>query len=304
MAYVTKKFLQVEPKKIFRILMDELDFSIHEAQRYVDKKRVFLNGEPITDKASLISGVVEVVLFEPDPYGLVPIFETEDFAVFEKPSGLLVHPRKREDVKTLNDDIKYLFGHDANAAHRIDKETSGLVLVGKNKENEIALKNLFEEKKVYKEYFALVNGEVSQELLIDEKLVVGHPSSSIKIKVHVDESGKSSITKIEPIKFYKEENVTLVKAIPFTGRQHQIRVHLFHVKHSILGDTMYGIDEVYTDQYLDGILNTQKRLELTKSSRLLLHAYRIKFVFKDKEYDIVSNIDVEKEFLKEVYNAG
>jgi 23S rRNA pseudouridine1911/1915/1917 synthase len=270
----------VEAKKIFKILMDELGFSIHEAQRYVDRKRVFLNGVLLEDKASCISGVIEVVMFEPDPSGLKPIFETEDFAVFEKPSGLLVHPRKREDVRTLNDDIKYLFGKDANAAHRIDKETSGLVLVGKNKENEVALKNLFEAKKIYKEYLAFVNGEVKKEFLIDEKLIVGHPSSSIKIKVHVDSNGKESKTKIEPIQFYPEYNVSLVKAIPLTGRQHQIRAHLFHVKHNILGDTIYGIDEVYTDQYLDGILSNEKRIELTKSSRLLLHANKIKLFIK------------------------
>lgn len=280
--------------------MDELGFSIHEAQRYVDRKRVFLDGKLVEDKASSLCGVIEVVMFEPDPTGLIPVFETEDFAVFEKPSGLLVHPRKREDVRTLNDDIKHLFGKDANAAHRIDKETSGLVLVGKDKKNEIALKNLFEEKKVYKEYFALVNGKVKEEIIIDAKLIVGHPSSSIKIKVHVDDSGKDSKTKIEPINYFEKYDVTFVRAIPFTGRQHQIRAHLFHVKHNIIGDTIYGIEEVYTDQYLDGILSYEKRLELTKSSRLLLHANRIKFEYKDIEYDIISKVDIEKEFLKEM----
>lgn len=287
----------MEPKKIFKILMDELGVSIHEAQRIVDKKRVFLEKELVTNKSSLIQGEVEVVLFEPDPSGLVPVFETEDFAIFEKPSGLLVHPRKREDVRTLNDDIKSLFGKDANAAHRIDKETSGLVLVGKNKKSEIELKSLFETKKVYKEYLALVNGQIESNINIDEKLIVGHPSCSIKIKVHVDANGKESCTKIEPLRYFEEHGMTLVRAIPLSGRQHQIRAHLFHVKHGIVGDTIYGIDEKYTDLYLDGLLDDIKRRELAKCLRLLLHAYRIKFVYKNEEYDIVSKINIEKEFL-------
>lgn len=300
MSYVTKKFHQHEPKKIFKILMDELGVSIHDAQRIVDKKRVFLNSDLVVDKAALLSGEISIIMFEPNPSGLLPIYETDNFAVFEKPSGLLVHPRKREDVRTLNDDIKYLFGKDANAAHRIDKETSGLVLVGKNKQSEIELKNLFEEKNVYKEYIALVNGKVEEEILIDEKLIVGHPDSSIKIKVHVDEKGKKSQTLITPLKYYDKHNVTLIKATPFTGRQHQIRAHLFHVKHNILGDTIYGLDEVHTDMFLSGDLSYEKRKELTKSSRLLLHASRIKFDYKEVCYDIVSNVDIEKEFLKEL----
>lgn len=75
--------------------MDELDISIHEAQRTVDRKRVFLDGELLLEKNSEITGTIEVVQFQPNPIGLKPIYETEEFAVFDKPSGVLVHPRKR-----------------------------------------------------------------------------------------------------------------------------------------------------------------------------------------------------------------
>ena len=296
MAYITKKFFQKELKKTFKVLMDELGISIHEAQKTVDRKRVFVDGVLLEHKSGEIRGEIEVAVFEPNPLGLEPVFQTEDFAVFEKPSGLLVHPRKREEVQTLNDDIKYLFGRDANAAHRIDKGTSGLIVVSKNKKSDAELKQLFEDKKVYKEYVALVHGEVSQAVDIDEKLLVDLPSSSIRIKVHVHDNGKASSTIIEPIEYDSTNHVTLVKAIPKTGRQHQIRAHLFHVEHYIVGDTLYGVDENIAGDYLDGLVTEKTMIEITKSKRLLLHASKISFEYKDIKYDIVSKVDIKKEF--------
>lgn len=296
MAYITKKIFQKEPKSAFKVLMDEMDISIHEAQKIVDRKRVFVDGVLLEHKSGVIQGEIEVSVFEPNPTGLKPVFETEDFAVFEKPSGVLIHPRKREGVQTLNDDIKYLFGKDANAVHRIDKETSGLIIASKNKKSEVELKQLFENKKVYKEYIALVNGEVEVGFDIDEKILINLPSSKIRIKAHIDEEGKDSFTRLEPLEFDDSNNVTLVKAIPKTGRQHQIRVHLFHVKHCIIGDTLYGLDEDLAEEYLDGHMGFEQRVELTKAKRLLLHASRVSFNYKNIGYDIISQVDAKKEF--------
>jgi len=276
--------------------MDELGVSVHEAQKIVDRKRVFVDGVLLEYKSGEIQGEIEVVVFQPNPMGLEPIFQTEDFAVFEKPSGVLVHPRKREEVQTLNDDIKHLFGKDANAVHRIDKGTSGLIVISKNKKSEVELKQLFEDKKVYKEYTALVDGKVEDNLDINEKLLVDLPSSKIRIKVHVNENGKDSFTRVEPLEYDDVNNVTLVKAIPKTGRQHQIRAHLFHVEHFIIGDTLYGLSEELAEEYLDGIMSLEKSHELTRAKRLLLHASRIRFNYKDVEYDIVSKLDIKKEF--------
>ena len=153
-----------------------------------------------------------------------------------------------------------------------------------------------EEKKVYKEYIALVNGTVKVALDINEKLLVDLPSSKIRIKVHVHEDGKDSFTRIEPISYDEKNDVTLVKAIPKTGRQHQIRVHLFHVEHSIIGDTLYGLDENLAEEYLDGLMSSEKSTELTRAKRLLLHASRISFTYKDVKYDIESKTDIKKEF--------
>lgn len=280
--------------------MQNLGVSIHEAQKIVDRKRVKVDGEVLHVKSGEICGEIEVTVFEPNPVGLKPIYETDDFAIFDKPSGLLVHPRKREQIQTLNDDIKFLFGKDANAVHRIDKETSGLVLISKNKNSEVTLKTLFEEKKVQKEYLALVHGKIDNKIIIEEKLLVDKPSSLVRLKVHVDENGKYAKTIIEPLKYFPIENKTLVKAIPLTGRQHQIRAHLFHVEHSIVGDTLYGVDEKFASEYLDGQISEEKRQRVTKAKRLLLHANSISFDYQGKSYIIDSNKNIEEEFFKEL----
>lgn len=279
--------------------MENLDISIHEAQRVVDRKRVFVNGSVLEEKNSQIEGEIEVVVFQPNPLGLKPIFENGYFAFFDKPSGVLVHPRKREVIQTLSDDIKFLFGKDANVVHRIDKETSGLVLVSKDKNSEVFLKNLFESRAVKKEYMALVFGKLTESFVIDEKLLLDKEDSLVRIKVHVDTLGKDALTRIEPMSYFEKYDVTLIKAIPLTGRQHQIRAHLFHVKHPIVGDPIYGVDEEFASDFLEGKISDDERLKVTKSSRLLLHASRVVFEFNNETFDIHSPVNVEEIFLKE-----
>lgn len=296
MAYILKNFFLEKPTPAFRFLMDTFGISMKEAQKIIDKRRVFVEDEQLMRKSTLISGKIGVVVFEGDSKGLRPIFETEDFAVFDKPSGVMIHPRKRSDGYTLNDEIKSLYGKDANAAHRIDKSTSGLVLVGKHKQSEIALKEIFATRKVQKSYIALVKGHMKEELFIDEKLKRDVEMSQIRLKVHVDERGKPSQTKVIPLHYFDDKDATLVQAFPYTGRQHQIRVHLFHVKHPIVGDMIYGVEEEDAERYLDGSMSAEEQYEKTLSSRLLLHAYSLSFNFKGVDYTIESTIDVKNEF--------
>lgn len=296
MAYVLKKFFLEKPTPVFRFLMDTFHVTMGEAQKIVDRKRVFLEDEQLTKKSAVISGNISVVVFEGDSKGLKPIFETEDFAVFEKPSGVMIHPRKRSDGYTLNDEIKSLYGKDANAAHRIDKSTSGLVLVGKHKQAEIELKNIFATRKVHKTYLALVEGKIEEPMMIDAKLKRDVEESQIRLKVHVDERGKPSQTQIQPLCYYTDKNATLVQAIPYTGRQHQIRAHLFHVKHPIVGDPIYGREEADAERFLDGSMSLEEQTTLSKSPRLLLHAYSLAFTYKNIDYNIISTFDAKKIF--------
>jgi 23S rRNA pseudouridine1911/1915/1917 synthase len=96
----------------------------------------------------------------------------------------------------------------------------------------------------------------------------------------------------------KDLNATLIRAIPKTGRQHQIRVHMFHVEHSIIGDPIYGQTLQIGANYLDGKLSFEERIRLCKASRVLLHAQMLSFKYKDIEYILSSNYDATTEFEK------
>lgn len=296
MAYTLKKFVLEKQTLAFRFLMDTFGISMGEAQKMIDKRRVFVNEEQLLKKSALIVGNIGVVVFEGDSKGLQPVFETEDFAVFEKPSGVMIHPRKRSDGYTLNDEIKSRYGKDANAAHRIDKSTSGLVLVGKHKQAEIELKHLFAKRAVSKSYLALVHGKIDSVMMIDEKLKRDVETSQIRLKVHVDERGKASQTKITPLHFFEDKNATLVEAIPYTGRQHQIRAHLFHVKHHIVGDPIYGVSEEDAERFLDRTMSLEEQIAITQSPRLLLHAQSLSFEYKGLPYMIESAFDARTIF--------
>jgi 23S rRNA pseudouridine1911/1915/1917 synthase len=248
----------------------------------------------------MVSGNITLLVYEPRPRGLLPIYENEFFAVFDKPSGVLAHPRDRATEYSLNDEIKYLYGKNANIVHRLDKETSGLLMVSKNKSEERELKKLFEDKNVRKEYIALVNGEIKESLVIDAPILVNSNYDTIKLKVCIDARGKKAVTEVFPIKYFKDLNTTLIKVVPKTGRQHQIRVHMFHVEHSIVGDPIYGVDAKITALYLDGKMDLELRLKLTKASRLLLHADKLSFEYKNRQYNFKSQADVQNEFIHSI----
>ncbi|MDD2383400.1 MAG: RluA family pseudouridine synthase [Sulfurospirillaceae bacterium] len=296
MAYILKKFFLAQPKFAFRFLIDEFDISMGEAQKIIDKKRVFVNDVLLEQKSCMIKGDISVVVFKGQSKGLKPIFETDDFAVFDKPSGVMIHPRSRSDGYTLNDEIKALYGNEANPIHRIDKSTSGLVLVGKNKRTEIELKKLFANREVHKRYIALVEGKIDSAFLINEKIKRDCVYSKIRMKVHVDAGGKDSQTKIIPLEYFEDKNATLVEAIPLTGRQHQIRVHLFHVKHKIFGDAIYGLSEEDANSFLEGTLSDIERISKTGAERLLLHAQSLVFEYHGEQYTIESNFNARNSF--------
>ncbi len=282
MSYEIKKFYLQRKVKVFKFLLENFDISMKEAQRWVDKGRINFKGVTVNQKSLELIGEVLVSVFTPKSIGLKPIFENNDFAVFDKPSGVLVHPTNRLTKYSLTHEAKYLYGKDANIVHRIDKETSGLVVVSKNKKVEKEIKWLFENREVKKGYIALVRGEIKKELFIDEPIIKNREFSQIKVKVQISKQGKSAQTIIKPLEYYKETNQTLVEAIPLTGRQHQIRVHLFHVKHCIVGDPIYGVNYVYADLYLNGKLDPRERIKITGANRLILHANWIKFYYKNR----------------------
>lgn len=300
MPFITKKLHAPIRQKAFRFLMQELGIPQSEAQRLIAKGRLSQEGVVMSNNAGYIEGSFDFICFEPVTLGLLPTFVEEEFAVYDKPSGLLVHPQNRHTPYSLNDEIKHRFGHDANITHRIDQETSGLVLAARNKISERALKMMFEERHITKRYLAMVKGHLSEPLDIQEPLLRREDSSSIvRMIVRVHPEGKSSRTFIKPLEYFPDTDTTLVEASPYTGRQHQIRVHLFHVKHPIVGDPIYGQNENDAVRFLDREMSIEERFANTGASRLLLHAHSLEFTYNDIPYHVISKED----FIAQCFDA-
>ena len=292
MPFVLKKFPTVKGKKIQQFLIDDAKLSVSFSQRMLAKGRVFDENDNRLQNGQRLKGeYIQIALFEGQTRGLKPLFITKDFALFDKPSGIMVHPTSKNTKYTLLDEIRYHFGDGANLAHRIDQETSGLVLVTKNKYSDMILKEMFENKLYQKEYLAIVDGKITNKIEIDSP-IKKDTQSSIGVKMKTSEDGKESFTSIESIKYDVVKDQTLVKATPLTGRQHQIRVHLDSIGHRIVGDPIYGIDEFYADQYLTKQLSTEKRVEITGDNRLLLHANYLEFEYEKYNYKLYSKLSI------------
>ena len=303
MPFLHKHFEVKVKTPAYLFLMRELGMSQKIAQRMIAKGRLICNGEFVPKHQTLLEGKVELIDFVATSRGLKPIFVTNDFALFDKPSGVLIHPQNRHTPYSLIDEIKHYFGTDANITHRIDQETSGLVLSANNKESERTLKMKFENREMRKRYTALVHGHVSRETYIEVPLLRAQDESAlVRMVVKAHESGKASQTNIIPLEYFPDLDMTLVEAHPRTGRQHQIRVHLFHVKHPIVGDPIYGQKEEDVVRFLDREISPEERKELSGATRLLLHASQLGFEYDGNQYDIHSNVDFKKLALDEVRN--
>jgi 23S rRNA pseudouridine1911/1915/1917 synthase len=297
MPFVLKEIPAIKGLKIQTFFRKHTDYSLATAQRNITKGRVF-DGGGIAYKMSEIirDNFVKMATFEGKTRGLKPLFETNDFAIFDKPSGLMVHPTSRTTAYTLLDEVRYHFGDEANLVHRIDLETSGIILASKDKITDIALKTMFEEKLYQKTYLALVRGKIKDNITIDSPITKDF-ESCIGVKMKIDlQKGRESLTYIRPINYDKKYDYTLVEAKPITGRQHQIRIHLHSIGHTIVGDPIYGVDEVLADKYLCKKLDEKTRFEITGANRLMLHALALEFEYKNRKYHIISKQKFNKTF--------
>ena len=288
MPYIKKEFKTIKGKKIEDFLLEDISIDSKLTLNLLEKGKITDENNKRLQKNQIIkSNFIYIVMFEPITKGLKPIFDSFHFAIFDKPSGIMVHPSSHQlDIYTLLDEIKYQLGEKASLVHRIDAETSGLVLVSKNAFSDMVLKNMFEEKQYIKKYHALVEGQIEKSIEIDTPIT--NDTGLIKLKMKTDLNGKESKTLIKPISYNKEKNQTLVEAIPLTGRQHQIRVHLNSIGHKIVGDPIYGIEEKIADLFLKNKLSEDERLEYTKANRLLLQANYLEFEFLDVIYKFSS----------------
>ncbi|WP_457596335.1 RluA family pseudouridine synthase [Hydrogenimonas sp.] len=293
MPFINRSYRIEEPLPAFLFLMRRLGVRQGEAQKIVATGRLVVDGEKVCDSGAEICGEAEVLQFVPRPKGHAPLFFTPDFALYDKPSGTLVHPTTYRTPYSMLDEIRHRFGPDANAIHRIDMETSGLLLASRHKAAERKLKTMFEGRGVKKRYLAWARGRIESAFDVDAPLRQNEDFSTIKLKMLVDEKGKPAYTHFEPIEYAPEIDATLVLATPLTGRQHQIRIHLFHVKHPILGDPIYGVPMPIAIKYLDKVLSMEERLKYMGAPRLMLHAQSLEFEYEGVRYVIESRYDFE-----------
>lgn len=219
------------------------------------------------------------------------VFENEDFIVVNKPAGVLVHPITEKDDNTLVNGLIYLYpeinsiGEDPlrpGIVHRIDKDTSGLVLITKNAKAFNSFKNKFKKRQVYKSYLALVFGKLNTKKGVINMPITRSKSKFNRRKISKTDEGKEAITEYEVIQEYKD--ASLLKVSIKTGRTHQIRVHFASLSNFILGDKEYGSKKI----------NNKYGLK-----RQFLHACEIGFTYKREKYHFQIELPADlKKFLK------
>ncbi len=281
MPFVEEEFEILKPIKALFFVRDVLKCSLKEAQRHLDKQRLKQNQQAVR-KSQMIQGVVRLIHFKPNEKTQALVFETKDFGVFDKPPQVYTHPKGYFYHESLLDCIQSYFGKNAHPAHRLDYETSGLVLVGKTLQSAKDLKTLFMQKKVKKTYLALAHGLVDKNIVIDKPILTPQNiQKDLRIKSKISLLGKPSTTLVEPLSYNPFLDISLLKITPITGRTHQIRLHLSSVGHRIVGEGLYGvIDE-----------NARKYLQLKRENNtplLMLHATSLEFEFKGAIYEITS----------------
>ncbi len=288
MPFVEKTFHINKQIKLISFLQKNLNYTQKQAQKCIDKGRVKIGNQIYLNKSGYVYGEIKINIFEEKNIGLKPIFSTEDFAIFDKPEKLLVHPKGRYYHYSLLDSIRFHCGKDANPINRIDGETSGIIIVSKNKNSEIELKRMFENKLIKKEYLAYVEGRIS-DCIINLKIKEQNKNKDLGIRSIIANNGKEAITKIELISY--SNNTSLIKITPITGRTHQIRLHLSHIGHRIIGECLYGVKNCYARDYLDSKLTNQDRIRLFGADRLMLHSQRLYFKYKNINYILSSKMD-------------
>jgi 23S rRNA pseudouridine1911/1915/1917 synthase len=213
------------------------------------------------------------------------VAETEEYAVVEKPPFLLVHPTKPGGPRTLWSELRNLFafeianGGQVSIINRLDRETSGLMLIAKTSAAARRFGLLMQEQRIRKEYLAIVGGWPEWDATtVDAPIArLGEfGPSRIWLKQGIHRQGASALTQfvVEERFIRADERLAIVRAIPQTGRTHQIRVHLASLGHAIIGDKIYGPDE---NHYLEFIENgwTPKLERALLLPRHALHSSRI-----------------------------
>ncbi|MCP4049226.1 MAG: RluA family pseudouridine synthase [bacterium] len=251
----------IKPKinniRIDIFLADQLNISRNEIQQLIKNKKILVNNKNVKpsfhiNEKDMIDIIEEKNITEPanqqkcSDFKLDIVFEDQDIIIINKPAGLVVHPGVKNHSNTLIDLLqkknKKLSNtgteHRPGIVHRIDKDTEGLMIIAKNNETHLELQKQFKNRQVEKKYYAMVRGNIVNNYFTINLPLTRHPKKRTKMYIPADRSlGKEAISIIKVLKRYQTK--TLIEVQIKTGRTHQIRAHLSHTGHPVIGDPVY-----------------------------------------------------------------
>ncbi len=270
-----------KPKKRTRldlILVEKYpEYNRSTLQNFIKSGYVTVNGEIVTKpNAEIITeedAPLEIMLTVPEretPQDLKPLYEDDNVIVINKPAGLLSMAKGQFTEESTLEDYGLL-------VHRLDRDTSGVVILAKNEATQKMLRNQFQERKTHKTYYAIVEGRPKlDEALIDLPIArnLKHPTTFM-----VDPKGKESKTHYRVVETSKSGKLSLLELRPITGRTHQLRVHLKYLGCPILGDPVYGPEK-------------------SPKTRLFLHATSLEISIPGKDGNVrkTFTVDLPQEF--------
>ncbi len=276
-------------KRLDAFLAEKIDgWSRSRLQRLIENEDVLVNEKSvkpsykIREEDEIEVDLVElpVARFEPENIPLDIVYEDEYLAVINKPAGMVVHPGAGVQSGTLANAIAFHFAESfaeqnkedpdnlrIGIVHRLDKDTSGLIVVAKTDEIHEELSEQFRERLVYKSYIALVHGSPDQNTGKIEAPIGRNKHNRLRMKVATHGRSALSLWKVRK----RHDKFTLLDVEIKTGRTHQIRVHMGYINHPVVGDEIYneGRDNTVADSYA--------RNGIASMNRFFLHAERLSF---------------------------
>jgi len=280
-------------ERIDSFLSGKTDFTRTRIQQLIKDRNITVNGKPTkssykieeNDEIAIEVPEAETTEIKPENIKIDIVYEDSDIAVINKQAGLVVHPAHGHYSGTLVNAILYhikdLSGINGEIrpgiVHRLDKDTSGLIVIAKNDKVHTALTEMFQEKKIRKTYLAILKGKLNKS---EGKIVtqIGRDKNDRKKMTVIDDitKGKNAITNYRVI---SQNNLfTLVKVNIETGRTHQIRVHMRHLGYPILGDSVYGRKD--------------------NEKRQMLHAYKLEFLHPVTGHQMEFTGEIPEDFQK------
>lgn len=258
------------------------DYSRTFFQELIKQSAITINGKSSTKAGYIIKSHDTIVLTIPErptkptltpehatTLGIEIVFSTNDFAIINKPAGIVVHPPHKNStslaltdwlVTQFNDLEEIGYADRPGIVHRLDKDTSGLMIIPLTAQAHAQFSEMFKNRTIQKTYLCLVQGHPEQQGVVTLSI---KRDQRTRNKMSTDITGRASETLYTVVTYFKE--ASLVKVQPKTGRTHQIRVHMHALGHPLLGDTLYG----KTSQYI---------------TRQALHASQLSFTYNGKDY--------------------